>query len=339
MEDLLSALKAIAEPTRLRIVAATRRCELTVSDLCHVLGQSQPRVSRHLKLLCEADVLTRHSQGTRAFYRPAATGQGAALLAALETLLDETDPTLQRDLARVEGIRVDRSEAAQKYFAEIAADWDRVRTRHVSDEKLEAKLLDLATDRSSDAGPLRDLLDIGTGTGRMLELFASHIDRGLGVDLNPQMLDAARSRLDQQGLTNCAVRQGNVYNLDVAPGEFDVAVLHHVLHFLDDPETAVREAAASVRPDGKVIIVDFAPHDIDFLRTDYAHHRLGFAEDEISEWCRTAGLIEIETHSLTPKNAKKPSKAGDSDQILTVTIWVGTQNPDAPSTYRLEAAS
>lgn len=329
MDDVLSALKAVAEPTRLRIVAAIRHCELTVSDLCQVLGQSQPRVSRHLKLLCEADVLVRQSQGTRAFYRAAHTGPGATLLSSLDGLLDKDDPVLQRDLARLDQIRKERSQIAQGYFAEIAADWDRVRTRHVSDEKLEAKLLTLVL---SGDDRVTEFLDIGTGTGRMLELFAGHIDRGVGIDLNTQMLDAARSRLDQQGLSNCSVRQGDVYNLDVASGEFDVAMLHHVLHFLDDPETAVREAAASVRPGGKVVIVDFAPHEIDFLQTDYAHYRLGFAEEEITQWCSSAGLLNIETHHMKPK-------AGDSDQILTVTIWVGTQNPDAPSTYRLEAAS
>lgn len=329
MEDLLGALKAVAEPTRLRIVAAIRHCELTVSDLCLVLGQSQPRVSRHLKLLCDAGVLVRHSQGTRAFYRATSTGIGEMVLTALGSMIDDDDPVLRRDAARLDEIRAERSEVAQNYFAEIAADWDRVRSRHVSDDKLETKLLQLVSPKSDTIG---DLLDIGTGTGRMLELFAGRIDRGLGIDLNPQMLDAARSRLDEGGLTNCAVRQGNVYNLDVAPGEFDVAMLHHVLHFLDDPESAIREAAASVRPGGTVVIVDFAPHELDFLRTDYAHYRLGFAEEELSQWCAAAGLRDVKAHHLKPK-------AGDSDQHLTVTIWVGTQNPDAPSTYRLEAAS
>ncbi len=330
MDELLEALKAVAEPTRLRIVALVRRTELTVSELCDILGQSQPRVSRHLKLLCAAGVLDRHAQGTRAYYRPASHGEGRQLLNAVVPLVDkagETDASFERDMARLEAVRAERNEKAQLYFDKMAADWDRVRQRHVSDQRLEEAIIDLV-----DTDSVRELLDIGTGTGRMLEVLGSGIERGIGIDLNSQMLDAARSKLDAAGLSHCSVRSGDLYALDFDPGSFDAALLHHVLHFLDDPEMAIAQAVRTLRPGGRLVIVDFAPHNLDLLRSEYAHHWLGFSEEEIAEWCANAGLTNVEVTHLQPRAKAK------ADQ-LTVSIWVGTQRADAPTTYRLEAAS
>ncbi len=330
MDALVESLRSLAEPTRLRIAAALRHCELTVTDLCKVLGQSQPRVSRHLRLLCDAQVLDRQQQGSRAFYRPASVGVGREVFDAIEALLDNDDPTVHRDLQRVDEIRAARKAAAQTYFDNIAADWERVRSLHASDDKIEAAVL-----RAAGPSSIRDLLDIGTGTGRMLEVFADRIDHGLGIDLNSQMLDAARSRLDDRGLAHCRVRQADILNLDIEPGSFDVAVLHHVLHFLDNPEAALIESAATLRPGGKLIIADFAPHDLEILRTDYSHFRLGFSEEEMADWLAAAGLLDIKAQHLKPQRKNKAADTG----TLTVTVWVATQHADAPSTYQLEAAS
>jgi len=325
MEELLAALRAAGEPTRLRILAILTRTELTVSELCRVLGQTQPRVSRHLRLLCEAGLLVRHAQGTSAFYRPMRSTTGRALLDAVMPLIDGDDPALQNDLRRLAVIRSERAEAAATYFETVAADWDQMRTRHVGDEEVEAAMLSAVDDLN-----VGQLLDVGTGTGRVLEIFADRIDHGLGLDLSQQMLDLARSRLDQPGLRHCRVRQGNAYDLGVDAGSIDVAVLHHVLHFLDDPAACVAEVGRTLRPGGRLLIVDFGPHSEEAMRTDYAHHWLGFADDEVSGWCADSGLIDMQTKHLS---------LADADDGLTVTLWVATQHPDAPALYTLEVAS
>ena len=328
MEELLSALRAAGEATRLRIVAVLARSELTVSELCRVLGQTQPRVSRHLRLLCEAGLLERNAQGTSAFYRPAVEGLGRELFEAVLALIDDDDPTLRADLRRLATIRAERAEVAAAYFEAIAADWDKMRTRHVADAEVEAAMLAAVEDLD-----VANLLDVGTGTGRVLEIFADRIDHGLGLDLSNQMLDLARSRLDELGLRHCAVQQGNAYDLGLDAGTIDVAVLHHVLHYLDDPKTSIGEVARTLRPGGRLLIVDFAPHHDEVMRRDYAHHWLGFADDQVAHWCRESGLIDIETQHLTP------AVTDHTEDSLTVTLWVATQNPSAPSLYALEAAS
>ena len=326
MNELLSALRAVAEPTRLRIVAALQTTELTVGDVCKVLAQSQPRVSRHLKLLCEAGVLERHAQGTSAFYRRANNGLGRELVDALDALTQADDPQLIADQQRVDMIRAGRAAAAAEYFETIAADWDGIRATHVADEAVEAAMLDVFN--NARAG---DLLDIGTGTGRVLEVFADRIHSGLGIDLSTEMLNLARSRLDQHGLRHCAVRHGNGYDLQLDTGTFDTAVLHHVLHFLDDPASAITEAARTLRADGTLLIVDFAPHELDVLATDFAHQRLGFTTDEIERYCIDAGL-----HSITSTHLDPPPGA---DPKLVVSLWTATQAHDAPSTYPIDRST
>jgi ubiquinone/menaquinone biosynthesis C-methylase UbiE len=325
--ELLDALKAAGEPTRLRILAVLDASELTVSELCRVLNQSQPRVSRHLRLLCDAGLLERHAEGTSAFFRPLRHGTGHQLFQAMLPLLDLTDPALERDRARLASIRIERANAAAHYFESVASRWDKPRDLNVTDEEVERALLDAVGDR-----PLGNLLDIGTGTGRILELFAGRIRSGLGIDLSREMLNVARSRLDQQRLTNCSVRQGNVYDLDVDDDSIDVAVLHHVLHFLDDPAAAIEQAARTLRPDGVLLIVDFAPHTREQLRVEFAHRRLGFTDDQIAAWCARAKLADVTSRSLThtPPNDEEP---------LTVTLWTARPRHGSHADYELEAAA
>jgi ubiquinone/menaquinone biosynthesis C-methylase UbiE len=326
LDDLIQIAKAVGEPTRLRVVAVLDTCELTVTELCRILGQSQPRVSRHLKLLCEAGVLERHAEGSNAFHRTARTGAQRAIVDTLLVALDPTDPVLFRDHERLAAIRAERAEAATSYFETVASNWDRVRSLHVSDTEVEAALVGAVAGRRID-----NLLDIGTGTGRILELFADRIAHGLGIDMSREMLRGARSRLDDQRLTHCSVRQASVYNLDLADGCIDVAVLHHVLHFLDDPAEAVTHAARTLRPNGSLLIVDFAPHDREQLRNEYAHRRLGFTDDEVVAWCERAGLLDVTVQHLQHATATADS--------LTVSLWTATQRSDAPALYNLEAAS
>jgi ArsR family transcriptional regulator len=317
LDSVLGGLRAAGEATRLRILVALTDGELTVSELCRVLGQTQPRVSRHLRLLCEAGLLTRHSEGTSAFYAHTRSEPGRSLLTGLLGLVDPADRTVEADRQRLAAIRDERADAAGRYFEEIAARWHRVRSHHVDDAEVEAALLGMAERRAGRPAVGR-LLDIGTGTGRILELFADRIDRGIGIDLNSTMLKVARSNLTEAGIGHCTVRQGNVYALDVAHQTIDLAVIHHVLHFLDDPAAAIAEAALTLRPGGHLIVVDFAPHRLETLRAEHAHRRLGFGDDEIADWCRQAGLTEVSVEHLVPDPAEGRRPPAD---LLTVGLW------------------
>ncbi len=320
-DDTVGALRAAAEPTRLRILAILSTIDLTVSELSAVLAQSQPRVSRHLKILVESELLERHAEGTSAFFRPVPPHRRKPAFDAVLSLVDIDDPALASDRKRLESIRAERAATAADYFGEIAAHWDQVRDLHVADDEVEQRLL-----QAIDVLPNGQLLDIGTGTGRILELFADRVARGVGIDLSREMLNVARTNLDRAGLRHCTVRKGDVYDLDFADGSFDVAALHHVLHYLDDPSTAVAEAARTLRPGGSLLIVDFAPHTRDSFRTDYEHRFLGFAAEEIERWCIDAGLVGVEIEHLEGEG-------------LTTTIWIARQRHDAPDLRTLEVAS
>jgi ubiquinone/menaquinone biosynthesis C-methylase UbiE len=306
-DALNTALKAAGEETRLRVLALLADAELTVSDLTDILRQSQPRISRHLKLLAEAGLVERFREGTWAFFRVAEHGGGAELARALIERLDAADPTIARDRARLASVRQARAAAAQAYFRAHAAEWDRIRKLHVPDAAVEAAIRDALADK-----PFRSLLDLGTGTGRMLEMFGADIERGLGLDLSLDMLLLARDRLERAGLKNCSVRQGDIYDLPLADDSFDVVILHQVLHFLDDGARAIQEAARVLRPGGRLLVVDFAPHEQEFLREQFAHRRLGFASETVTQWLTASGLDPVMHKSLSPQ----------PDGKIAVSLWL-----------------
>jgi len=308
-DALNSALKAAGEETRLRILALVAEAELTVSDLTDILRQSQPRISRHLKLLAEAGLVERFREGTWAFFRLAEHGNGATVARALVEQLDPADQTIARDRARLASVRAARATAAQAYFREHAAEWDRIRKLHVADGDVEDAIRAALGDK-----PFRSLLDLGTGTGRMLELFGPEIERGLGLDLSLDMLQLARDRLERAGLKNCSVRQGDIYDLSLANDSFDVVILHQVLHFLDDGARAIHEAARVLRPGGRLLVVDFAPHEQEFLREQFAHRRLGFARETVSQWMTSSGLEPVLHKSLAPEPG--------TDGKIAVSLWL-----------------
>jgi ubiquinone/menaquinone biosynthesis C-methylase UbiE/DNA-binding transcriptional ArsR family regulator len=309
-ETLYGALKAAAEATRLRILALLAEAELTVSDLTAILRQSQPRISRHLRLLAEAGLVERFREGSWAFFRLGERGGAATLARELIGRLDPNDATLARDRERLAQVRAQRALAAQTYFRQHAAQWDRIRKLHVADEAVEAAIVGALGD-----APMRVLLDLGTGTGRMLELFGPQIERGLGLDLSLDMLSLARARLDRAGLRHCSVRQGDIYDLALPKDSFDVVVIHQVLHFLDDGARAIQEAARVLRPAGRLLVVDFAPHDLEFLRDEHAHHRLGFAPEIVTQWIKAARLDVVLQQSLAPEPA--------SEGKIAVSLWLG----------------
>jgi ubiquinone/menaquinone biosynthesis C-methylase UbiE len=308
-DALNTALKAAGEETRLRVLALLAEAELTVSDLTDILRQSQPRISRHLKLLVEAGLVERFREGTWAFFRLAEHGAGADVAQALIERLDPGDQTVKRDHERLASVRQARATAAQAYFRAHAAEWDRIRKLHVADEAVEDAIRAALSDK-----PFRSLLDLGTGTGRMLEMFGPDIERGLGLDLSLDMLLLARDRLERAGLRNCSVRQGDIYDLPLANDSFDVVILHQVLHFLDDGARAIREAARVLRPGGRLLVVDFAPHEQEFLREQFAHRRLGFAPDTVMQWITASGLDHVMHKSLAPE----PGSEGK----IAVSLWL-----------------
>ena len=304
MEELLNALRAAAEPTRLRLLALCARNELTVTELCQILGQSQPRVSRHLKLLCEAGLLQRFREGTWAFFRLTSDTKSAALARILVDQLSERDRALALDLTRLDTIRRQRADVATAYFRRNAAQWDHIRALHVDEVEVERALLELLP-----KGQIRTLLDIGTGTGRMLQLAAPRVERAIGIDASREMLAVARVNLDRSGLQSCEVRQADMYQLPWPNSSFDAAVFHMVLHFATAPEDAVKEAARVLRPGARLLIIDFAPHKLEELRRDHAHRHLGLAEDEVAKWCRACKLRLMPAIHLV----------GDP---LTVCVWL-----------------
>lgn len=286
MDVLLSGLRAAAEPSRMRLLALCAHAELTVSELTQIIGQSQPRVSRHLRLLCEAGLLDRFPEGTWAFYRLAERGRCAELARVLIDLMPAEDETLTLDLQRLETVKKANSDRAAEYFSRNAGDWDKIRSLHVADTEVEAALLSMLPETG-----IRDFLDIGTGTGRILELFGTRIERGVGIDLSHKMLSVARANLQKADLRNCQVRHGDMYQLPFNGQSFDAAVVHQVLHYVDDAADVIAEAARALRPGGRLVVVDFAPHDLEALRSEHAHRRLGFDDKEVTRWFRDAGLV------------------------------------------------
>ncbi len=299
METLLIGLKAAAEPTRLRILALCADGELTVSELTHILGQSQPRVSRHLKLLCDAGLLERYREGTSAYFRCADRGDGGRLTSSLVEFLPADDTQIASDRPRHDAVKRSRAERAAAYFKANAERWDELRRMHVDEQRVERAICDALPD-----GPIGNLIDLGTGTGRMLAITADRSDRAIGIDQSREMLALARAGLDRAGLKHCQVRQGDVLALPLSAGSADVAIMHQVLHYLDRPSQALSEAARILRPGGRLLIVDFARHDLDGLREEHAHRWMGFDTGDMRRWLADAGFdvgdpVELPGDQLT----------------------------------------
>ena len=303
----LDALRAAAEPTRLRLLGVLARCELTVTEITQVLGQSQPRVSRHLRLLCDAGLLDRVPEGSWVFYRLADNRVARTFV----DMLGEDDPSLADDRERLAAVQRTRQDAADSYFQQHAHEWNDIRSLHVPEEEVERALADLLGDQ-----PVGDLLDIGTGTGRILSLLAPRATRAVGIDRSHEMLAFARAALASAEYRHVQLRHGDMYHLALPARSMDLVVLHQVLHFADDPVTVLRQVVRVLKPGGRLLLVDFAPHSQESLRDQHEHRRLGFATEDIAHWSVAAGLQAREAARLT-------------GTPLTVVIWDCTLNSPA----------
>ena len=305
--ELVGVLKAAGEGTRLRLLALLADGDHSVKDLTAILDQSQPRVSRHLKLLADAGLVQRHAEGAWAYYRLSPAGEGAELARWLMARVDPEAPERRQDKARQADIRAGQRAQAAAYFAQVAESWDLLKTLHVPEAAVEAAVLDALDGRVVDL-----LVDLGTGTGRMLDVLAPAYRRGIGIDSSREMLAVARSRLIGAGHTHAEVRLGDIGALDGAIGPADVVVIHQVLHYFDDPGRMLAAARRLLKPGGEVVIVDFAPHDLEFLRSEHAHRRLGLSREQMAGWAAAAGL-EMRIAREFPSEIE--------DGGLTVCLW------------------
>ena len=309
LDAIVDVLKAAGEPTRLRLLALLAAGDLTVTDLTEILGQSQPRISRHLKLLAEEDLIERYQEGAWAYFRLKREAPAAALVRTLLATAASDDPVIVRDGERLATVKKARAERAQAYFSRNASEWDELRRLQISDSAVEKTLLQLV-----GKGPVDALLDLGTGTGWILQLLSGIYRRAVGIDASRDMLSVARANLDKAGTVKASVRQGDIFNLPLEGQDFDLITIHQVLHFLDQPELAIAEAARVLRPGGRLLIVDLAPHDLEYLRDDHAHVRLGFSHQAMADWLEKLGLEVQEVIDLNADKQGSPS--------LTATVWL-----------------
>ena len=306
MLPLANRFQALADPTRLRILALLSRMELSVGELAHLLGQSQPRVSRHVRILADAEVVERRKEGSWVFL--AVAERSGPLLELLDQWTDaETSTVFEEDSRRLDAVRADRAQAAERYFATHADVWDSIRSLHVAECDVERAIERALGDRG-----LGRLVDIGTGTGRMIELFGPRAAQAIGIDRSSEMLRLARVKLERAGVAS-SLRQGDMYALPLADGSADFVIIHQVLHYAHSPADAIAEAARVLSPGGTLLVVDFAAHEREELRTSDAHLRLGFADEVMAGWFNAAGLAIDHVEHL---------EGGE----LTVTLWRGAKS-------------
>lgn len=310
-DQTIEALRGAGEPTRLRVLALLAGDELSVMELSHILDQSQPRVSRHLKLMTEAGLIERFPDGARVYYRLSSEPTARRLVDTVLDLLD--DRSSEQDHRRLDEVRRDRDAAAEAYFEQVAPQWDRIRSLYVCESAVEA-----AIERAAGPGPFERLVDLGTGSGRMLTLLGGRARMAVGLDLSQNMLNIARAKVTQAGVGRVELRHGDIFATRLPSQSADLVLVHQVLHYLSDPAAAVSEAARLVMPGGKLLIVDFAPHELEELRDEHQHRRLGFTDAEIKGWLDHAGL-----------NASAPIALPPDKDGLTVLIWTATRPAEA----------
>ena len=319
MEKIAIALKALGHPERLRILVLLSRGELTVSELTQILALSQPRVTQYIKTLEAAEIIERLKEGSWVFSRIKRGNEGiSAVVASALASIPETDKEIIADRRRLDDVRASRAEAAQAFFAKVANDRDQLSAEYLPRGDIETHMLDLVGNDTFEF-----MVDLGTGTGRILEVFADRVKRGSGIDSNHDMLKVARHNLASDALSHLSVRQGDLHNAPLESGVSDFVTIHQVLHFLDEPEHAIAEAARLLLPGGQILIVDFDTHSRDEFRDKYAHRRLGFSDSDIEGWMEKAGLTLTQTRRVQTRP--------DSPAVK---LWLGARRAQKTIAYR-----
>ncbi len=308
MDRIATALKVLGHSERLRILALLSRGELTVSELVQILKLSQPRITQYINALEGAGIIERLKEGSWVFSRIKRSNQEiTALVATTLAILPEHDAILAADAKRLEQVRVERAKAAEAFFANVANDRGQLGDEYLPQSDIEKRMRAMIGDKTYDY-----MVDLGTGTGRVLEVFSDCIKRGSGIDNNTDMLKVARSNLARNQHSHISVRQGDLHATPLEVSVADLVTLHQVLHYLEDPEEAITEAARIMMPGGLLLVVDFEPHLFDEFRERYAHRRLGFSDIDITQWFAQAGIETVKSeHVETPEG--KPN----------VKIWLG----------------
>jgi ArsR family transcriptional regulator len=302
---LADLLQALADPTRLRILALLRRMELSVGELAQLLEQSQPRVSRHVRILADAGAVERRKEGSWVFLTISDHERTAPMFALIDAWVDDrSNGVFDADASKLDHIRSERAEAASRYFTSHAEVWDQIRSLHVAESEVEQAIARALGDET-----LGRLVDIGTGTGRMIELFGRDADHAIGIDRSSEMLRLARVKLQAAGIAS-SLRQGDMNALPLDDGSADTVIIHQVLHYAHSPAAAVEEAGRVLDDGGRLLVIDFAAHEREELRATDAHIRLGFDDETMAGWFRAAGLTVDKVEHL---------KGGE----LTVTLWRG----------------
>lgn len=307
MANMLDIFRALADPTRLRIMHLLRAMELAVGEIAQVVGQSQPRVSRHVRILVEAGLVERRKEGSWVFLRLVQDTGLAPLLAYFDAAEPSESEALwmKADLARLAAVRNDRALAAERYFSDHAEEWDAIRSLHIPEAQVEGAMRALLGKEA-----IGRLLDIGTGTGRMIQLFGPDAAQVTAVDRSPDMLRLARAKLPEVGSDKYALLMGDFYALPVADRMSDTVILHQVLHYAQAPEAVIAEAARVLDGEGRLLIADFAPHECEDLRNRDQHARLGFSDAQMGGWFDNEGLAMEAVETLP---------GGE----LTVKLWLG----------------
>jgi ubiquinone/menaquinone biosynthesis C-methylase UbiE/DNA-binding HxlR family transcriptional regulator len=311
MDEIVEIIRAIGEPTRLRILALLSHGEMAAGEMSVVLNQSQPRVSRHLKLLAEANLIERRPEGAWVFFKLASQGATGRMIAAILAEVPERDFVIARDLERLAQVQAQREQQAQAYFEAAAEEWGALRRLHQPDQEVEDALKTSIDTRRFDFH-----VDLGSGTGRILEVFADHVARAEGIDSSRKMLALARARFDTSSGRSLSVRQGDILALPYGDQSADLVTIHQVLHYLREPSLAISEAARVLRVNGILLIADFAPHNFEELRQKHAHRRLGFTDQDVAGWCQAARLNILSISHVAPATASSG---------LAVTIWKATK--------------
>ncbi|MEP3226680.1 MAG: metalloregulator ArsR/SmtB family transcription factor [Parasphingorhabdus sp.] len=317
MNQILDIFRALADPTRIRIMLLLLQMELAVGELAQILNQSQPRISRHIRILDEAGLAERRKEGSWVFLRPGPAPELELLrrLFRSESVISSTQA--DADQAQLALIRKARAEMADRYFEAHAQEWDAIRSLHLPEDDVEQAMIALLKDID-----LGHMLDIGTGTGRMVEIFGPHSRKVTALDKSPEMLRLARAKLlgnetektpQAELAQKTELKLGDFNSLPIADTEMDSVLLHQVLHYAPHPEAVLAEVSRVLRSGGTVMIADFAPHDHEELRTTHAHARLGFSDERMKRWFADAQIDMVQCRTL------------DGGQ-LTVKIWVGRKS-------------